>query len=207
MKKHYKVLDKKSVKIDPTCKIGKDVVLHENVILKEGCVIEDGVEIFGNTYIARSRIGKDSKIISSFIEDSEIGAENLIGPFARFRPNCKTGNNVKIGNFVEVKNATLGRGTKASHLAYIGDADVGENVNIGCGVIFVNYNGKSKSRIKVCDNAFIGSNVNLIAPLTVAEKSYICAGTTLTDSTQPKDFVIGRVRPTTKENRADEYLK
>lgn len=207
MKKCYKVIDKRSVKVDPTCKIGKDVILHENVILRGSCVVEDGVEIFGSTYIINSRIGSGSKIISSFIEDSEVGKSNLIGPFARLRPNSKTGDNVKIGNFVEIKNSILGSGTKAAHLAYIGDADVGKDVNIGCGAIFVNYNGKAKSRIKVCDNAFIGSNVNLIAPLTVAEKSYICAGTTLTDSTQPQDFVIGRVRPTTKENKAGKYLK
>lgn len=205
--KEYKIIDKKSVRIDPSSKIGKGVVFHENVIVEGNCVIEDGVEIFGNTFIRSSTIGKNSKIVSSFIEESVIGQENSIGPFTRLRPHSKTGKRVKLGNFVEVKNSSLGDMTKAAHLAYIGDADVGESVNIGCGVIFVNYNGKTKNRIKVGDGAFIGSNCNLIAPLEIAKDSYICAGTTVTENTQPEDFVIGRMKPTVKEKRAKKYLK
>lgn len=205
--KKYIIHDKRSVKIDKRAKIGSGVVFHENVIVEGECEIGDNVEIFGNSYILNSKIGSGSKIVASFIEESEIGRNNSVGPFTRIRPGSKTGEGVKLGNFVEIKNSVLGDRTKAAHLAYIGDADVGADVNIGCGAIFVNYNGREKSRIIVGDGAFIGSNCNLIAPIEVAKETYICAGTTLCDSTQPQDFVIGRVKPTIKENRAGEYLK
>ena len=112
-----------------------------------------------------------------------------------------------IGNFVEIKNSTLGEGTKACHLAYVGDADIGKNVNIGCGAIFVNYNGRTKSRSKVGDNCFIGSNANVIAPVEIEDNSYVCAGTTVTEKVNSDDFVIGRVRQEVKKNRAHDYLK
>jgi bifunctional UDP-N-acetylglucosamine pyrophosphorylase/glucosamine-1-phosphate N-acetyltransferase len=114
---------------------------------------------------------------------------------------------VKIGNFVEVKNARVGDGTAVSHLAYVGDCDIGAGCNIGCGAIFVNYDGKTKHRTTVEDNCFIGSNCNIIAPVHIAKNSYICAGTTVTKDTQNLDFVIGRVEPTVKSGRAKGYLK
>ena len=207
MKKNIKIYDKKSVSIDEQVKLGNNVVIHENVVIKGDSEIGDNVEIMGCTYIIDSKIGKNSKIAASFIEQSDVGESNNVGPFSRLRPNSKTGKNVRIGNFVEIKNSNLGDGCKVAHLAYVGDADVGKNVNIGCGVIFVNYDGRQKHRIRVCDNAFIGSNCNLIAPLTIAEKSYICAGTTVTESTDKEDFVIGRSRPTIKPGRGGKYLK
>ena len=114
--------------------------------------------------------------------------------------------NAKIGNFVEIKNATVGKGTKVSHLAYVGDADLGDNCNIGCGAIFVNYDGVNKHRTTVGDGCFIGSNCNIIAPVSIDSKSYICAGTTVTENIKTDDFVIGRVRQQVKENRAHKYL-
>ena len=207
MKKNIKIFDKKSVFIDEKVKLGDNVVIHENINISGECEIGDNVEIFGCTFISNSKIGAGCKIVASFIEDSQIGENNAIGPFARIRPNTKTKANVKIGNFVEIKNSSIGEGCKIAHLAYVGDADVGKRVNIGCGVIFVNYDGKQKHRTKVCDDAFIGSNCNLIAPLCIAEKSYICAGTTVTQSTQQADFVIGRVVPTIKPGRGEKYLK
>ena len=114
---------------------------------------------------------------------------------------------VKVGNFVEIKNATIGNGSKVSHLAYVGDAKIGKNCNIGCGAIFVNYNGKIKQVSVVGDDCFIGSNCNVIAPVKIEDKSYICAGTTITEDVNSGDFVIGRVRQVVKENRAKDYLK
>lgn len=207
MKTNLKIFDKKSVKISSLCEIGDNVVLHENIVLSGKCKIGDNVEIFGDTRIEESEIGAGTKIVASMIEHSIIGENNNIGPFSHIRPGTNTDKSVRIGNFVEIKNSNIGEGTKIAHLSYVGDADVGKNVNVGCGVIFANYNGRIKSRIKVCDGAFIGSNCNLIAPLTVAEKTYICAGTTLTESTDKEDFIIGRVRPTVKPNRAKKYLK
>lgn len=193
--------------IDHQVKLGKNVYIAETASIYGECEIDDNVKIYENSVIYNSKIGAGTTIISSYIEESQIGENNQIGPFARLRPDSKTDNNVKIGNFVEIKNSTLGEGTKVAHLAYVGDADVGSNVNIGCGVVFVNYNGRKKQRVKVGDNSFIGSNANLIAPLEIAANSYICAGTTMTESTQDGDFVIGRVRPTIKSNRAKDYLK
>ena len=153
----------------------------------------------GNT-INQSVICSGANIDSSHIDSSSVGKGCSVGPFARLRPNSKLAENVKVGNFCEIKNSLVGSGSKISHLAYVGDASIGKNCNIGCGVIFANYNGKIKSKICLQDNCFIGSNVNLIAPLVVGEGSYICAGTTVTHSTNADDFVIGRVRQIVKPN-------
>ena len=142
-------------------------------------IIKEGAEIYSST-IKNSTIGEDVLIRSSEIEDSTIGRGTTVGPYAHLRPNSHVGENCKIGNFVEVKNSNVGDGSKMSHLAYIGDADVGSGVNIGCGVVFVNYDGRDKFRAKVGDNAFIGSNANLVAPIEVEDYGYVAAGSTIT---------------------------
>jgi len=205
LKSKPRLLDKKTTHI-VNCVFGKDVVIAGNVTLAN-CEIGDGVHIFPMCEISGSVIGDGSYIRASFIENSTIGKNNQIGPFARIRPNSTTHDNVKIGNFVEVKNSELHSGVKANHLAYIGDSEIGQNTNIGCGAIFVNYNGRIKQRCKVGKNCFIGSNVNVIAPIEISDGSYICAGTTITDNTEIDDFVIGRVIPTIKAGRAKEYRK
>ncbi len=205
MKNKPKLLDRKSVHIY-NCVFGKDVVIHGNVQLTN-CEIGDGVHIFSGCEIYDSMIGSGSTVKCSIIEKSIIGKNNQIGPFTHLRPNSKTCDNVKLGNFVEVKNSILHDGVKANHLAYIGDCEIGENTNIGCGAIFVNYNGKIKQKCKVGKNCFIGSNVNVIAPIEIADGSYICAGTTITEDTKPDDFVIGRVVPSVKPERAKKYRK
>ena len=132
---------------------------------------------------------------------SIIAGDCTVGPYARLRPNSKLDDNVRVGNFCEIKNSSVGCGSKVSHLAYVGDATIGKNCNIGCGVIFANYNGRIKSKTFVDDNCFVGSNCNLIAPVVLAKNTYVCAGTTVTDSTAENDFVIGRARPTIKPNK------
>ena len=186
--------------------------------LQEGVIVERGARIVGKCVIGRNaRIGADSEIIDSVIgencevrrsvvEKSEVGKDCKIGPFAYLRPNSVVGDGCKVGDFVELKNCRFGSGSKAAHLSYIGDAKVGENVNIGCGVVFANYNGKTKSKSVVGSGSFIGSNCNLIAPVTVGEGSYLAAGTTLTKNLQDGDFCIGRCRETIKEGRAKKYL-
>lgn len=160
-----------------------------------------------NNYIVDCKISNDCTIDHSYMEASTIAEKTSIGPFSRLRPNSTIGSNCKIGNFVEIKNSNIGDGSKASHLAYIGDADIGKDCNIGCGAIFVNYNGKSKSRSKIGNNCFIGSNVNVVVPVNIADDSYICTGTTITIDTNPFDFVIGRVRETVKPEYAKKYKK
>lgn len=193
--------------IEDTAEVAEDVKIYPNVYILGNSKIGKGTIIYPNTTIENSVIGENCVIKSSFIEDSVVENNVHIGPFAHLRPNSVISDNCKVGNFVEIKNAKLGKNTKASHLAYVGDADVGENCNIGCGVIFVNYNGKGKSRTVVEDNCFIGSNCNIVAPVHIEKGSYICAGTTLTVDTNEDDFVIGRCRETIKSNRAHEYLE
>ena len=193
--------------IDKKATIDDDVLIYPNVYILGECKIGKGTVIYPNTTIENSEIGENCVIKSSFIEDSVIKNNVSVGPFAHLRPHSVVGDDCKVGNFVEIKNATLGKNTKASHLAYVGDADIGKDCNIGCGAIFVNYNGRSKNRTKVGDNCFIGSNCNVIAPVDIADNSYICAGTTLTVNTENDDFVVGRCRETIKKNRAHNYLK
>lgn len=191
--------------IDDLAEIGEDVKIYPNVYILGNSKIGKGTTIFPNTTINNSVIGENCEIKSSYIEDSEVGNNVTIGPFAHLRQNARVEDDCRVGNFVEIKNARLGENTKAAHLAYVGDADVGANCNIGCGAIFVNYDGKNKNKTIVEDGCFIGSNCNIIAPVTVKEGSFICAGTTLTVDTQADDFVIGRCRETIKNNRAHNY--
>lgn len=205
--KNYKLLDKKSCYIEKTVKIGKNVVIHRGNIIKGNTIIGDNVTILENNYIEDCIIGENTKIEYSHLCGASIGNGVSIGPYSRIRRDTIIGDNCKIGNFVEVKNSSVGNNTKASHLAYIGDCDIGSNCNIGCGAIFVNYNGKEKNRSVVHDNVFIGSNVNVIAPVNISSGSYICAGTTITIDTDVNDFVIGRVRETIKPGYSTKYNK
>lgn len=180
--------------------------IEADVIIGSDTVIEPGVQLRGNTIIGNDCIIgaysdiRDSKvadrvmITQSVIEESSIETGSTIGPFAHLRPNSKLEADVHIGNFVEVKNSTVGAKTRAGHLTYIGDADLGNNINLGCGTIFVNYDGKSKHRSTVGDDAFIGCNANIISPVTIEEQTIIAAGTTVTDNVPPRSLAIGRAR-------------
>ena len=145
-------------------------------------------------------IGNNSEVLKSVVKNSTVGNNSQIGVFAHLRPDSKILNNVKIGNFVETKNATIGNNTKASHLTYIGDATLGENINVGCGTIFCNYNGKIKQKTIVKNNVFIGSNANLVAPLIIEENSFIAAGSTITFDVPSNTLAIARSRQINKEN-------
>lgn len=173
------IIDPKSTYIEYGATIERDVMIYPGTRIDRKSVIKEGAEIY-SSIIKNSTIGEDVIIRSSEIEDSSIGRGTTVGPYAHLRPNSHVGENCKIGNFVEVKNSNVGDGSKMSHLAYIGDADVGSGVNIGCGVVFVNYDGRDKFRAKVGDNAFIGSNANLVAPIEVEDNGYVAAGSTIT---------------------------
>ncbi|QQK08601.1 bifunctional UDP-N-acetylglucosamine diphosphorylase/glucosamine-1-phosphate N-acetyltransferase GlmU [Miniphocaeibacter halophilus] len=178
--------------IEDSVIIGKDSEIRSGVRITGNTIIGEDCLIYGDTVIDNTKIGNNVTIKSSTIENSEIGDGTDIGPYAHIRPNSKLGKNIHIGNFVEVKNSNIDNGTKAGHLAYIGDGDLGKDVNIACGVIFANYDGKFKHRTRIGDNAFIGSNVNLVAPLTVEKKGYVAAGSTITKDVREGELSVER---------------
>lgn len=178
--------------VEKNVKIACDTVIYPGAVLQGNTKIGSDCVIYGNTRIVDSTVGDNVKIDSSLIENSTIKDNVTIGPNAHLRPNSHIENNVKIGNFVEIKNSNIGDGTKASHLAYIGDADVGRFVNIGCGAIFVNYDGKNKFRTTVHDNGFVGSNANLVAPVEIKEYGYVAAGSTITKNVESFQLSVER---------------
>ncbi|HZK02528.1 MAG TPA: bifunctional UDP-N-acetylglucosamine diphosphorylase/glucosamine-1-phosphate N-acetyltransferase GlmU, partial [Anaerovoracaceae bacterium] len=186
--------DWKTAYIDEKVSIGSGTVVEPNVILSGSTRIGENCVIGYNTKIMDSIVSNNVSIQYSVIIESDVGSGTKIGPFAYLRPNSHIGKDVKIGDFVEVKNSTIGDGVKASHLTYIGDADVGTKANLGCGVVFVNYNGSEKSRSKIEEEAFIGCNTNLIAPVTVGKGAYVAAGTTITKDVPPGSLCIGRAK-------------
>lgn len=185
--------------IENCVSIGYDTVIYPGTIIEKGTSIGNHCTIGPNSRIIDSII-KDNVIIdSSKVIESYIDDGSKIGPFAYLRPGSKLGKNVKIGDFVEVKQSSIGDNSKSSHLSYIGDAEVGKNVNVGCGVVFVNYDGKTKHKTIVGDGAFIGSNSNLVAPVKVEESGYVACGSTITNDVEKDDLAIARARQVNKK--------
>ena len=195
------------------------VVIGPDVEIAPGATILPGTQLYGKTKIAAGAeigpnsllydctIGENSVINASQCRESQVGANAKIGPFVQLRPNSNIGDEVKIGDFVEIKNSTIGRGTSVAHLTYVGDADVGSYCNFGCGVVFVNYDGVSKSRTTVGDYAFVGCNTNLVAPVTVGDGAYTAAGTTVTNDVPAGALAVGRARQRNLEGWAATKLK
>ncbi len=193
-------MDEDSAFIEPDVIIGSGTRIAPNVHLVGKTVIGENVDIGFNTEIENSVIGNDVKIRQSVILDSKIGAGTTVGPFAYVRPNCVVGEKVKLGDFVEIKNSNIGNGTKLSHLTYVGDADVGAHINFGCGTVVVNYDGKNKYRTVIEDDAFIGCNTNLVAPVTVGRNAFTAAGSTITEDVPADTLAIARARQVVKTN-------
>lgn len=205
--KYVTLINEKTVFIGHEVVIEDDVVIYPNNYIDGKTIIKKGAVLLPNNYISNSIIGERTKIFASVIEDSVVDNEVTIGPFSHLRPNSKICKSAKIGNFVEIKSSKIGENSKVSHLSYVGDAKLGGNVNVGCGVVFVNYNGKVKQKSEVGNGSFIGCSVNVIAPVNIGERSFISAGTTVDKDVSPKSFVIGRSRMIEKPNRAELYLK
>lgn len=186
--------------IDKTVTVGADTVILPNTILMGETKIGKGCVIGPNSYICDSEVGDNTKLNNTQSYSSQIGSAVTAGPFVHIRPNCKIADNVHIGNFVEVKNSTVDEGSKLPHLLYVGDSDVGKDVNFGCGCVTVNYDGRNKSRTTVKDGAFIGCNTNLVAPVTVGENAFTAAGSTITEDVPDNALAVARNRQTVKEN-------
>lgn len=186
--------------IEDTVKIEKGTLILPNTILMGETQIGKNCVIGPNSYICNTIIGDNTKLNNTQSYDSQIGSGVTAGPFVHIRPNCKIADNVHMGNFVEVKNSTVDEGSKLPHLLYVGDSDVGKDVNFGCGCVTVNYDGRNKSRTTVKDGAFIGCNTNLVAPVTVGENAFTAAGSTITEDVPDNALAVARNRQTVKEN-------
>ena len=185
-------IDLKAVYIDEGVRIGKGTVIYPCVVLEGDVEIGENCTIGQNTRIKDSIIGNGTSIQSSVILESKVGNETSVGPFAYLRPNSEIGSHCKVGDFVEIKNSRLDDGAKAAHLTYVGDSDVGKKVNLGCGVVFVNYDGSKKYRSVVEDGAFIGCNVNLVSPVHVGKDAYVAAGSTITNDVEDGALYVAR---------------
>lgn len=199
------VLAEEGAEIDCRAKISEGAIIRRGSRIIGASVIGAGAEIIASE-ITDSAIGAGTMVKNSVLNQASVGADCTVGPNAYLRPGSAVGERCRIGDFVELKNTRIGNGCKISHLAYVGDADLGERVNVGCGAVFVNYNGKQKNRTTVGNDCFIGSNCNLVAPVNLGERVFLAAGTTLTQDLQSNDFCIGRSRETVKEDGAKKYL-
>lgn len=186
------------VMIDSTVTIGKGTTVLPGTILRGETAIGENCVLGPNTLVENSKIGNQAKLNSTQCYQSTVKDGANIGPFVHIRPNSVVGDSVHLGNFVEVKNSTIDTGTKVSHLTYVGDSDVGKKVNFGCGTVTVNYTGQAKFRTTIKDNAFIGCNTNLIAPVTVGEGAYTAAGSTITEDVPADALGIARARQVNK---------
>lgn len=193
------LVDRHSTYIGADVIIGQDTIIYPNNLIEGNTVIGNGVTLYPNSRIVDSKIMDNVTITSSVILESSVGKNTNVGPFAYIRPESVIGEDVKVGDFVEIKKSTIGNGTKISHLTYIGDAEVGSHVNFGCGTVVVNYDGKNKFKTIIKDNAFIGCNTNLIAPVTVNEGAFTAAGSTITENVPEGSLGIARAKQVNKE--------
>lgn len=200
MRNGVSLIDPDHTYIESDVTIGQDTVIYPGTIIKGNTQIGEDCIIGPNSEIKNCEIGSRTVIRQSVAHESRIGSDVNIGPFAHIRPNSELMDEVKVGNFVEIKKSVFGKGSKASHLSYIGDAEVGNDVNIGCGSITVNYDGVNKHLTKIEDGVFIGCNSNLIAPVTVGKNAYVAAGSTITEDVPGEALSIARARQVNKEN-------
>ena len=194
-----RVLDGQSTFVGPAVTVGRGTVLLPGTILRGKTSIGADCEIGPNTMIRDCTVGSGVTVNASQLNESIVEDGAAIGPFAYVRPHCHVGREVKVGDFVELKNSVIGAGTKISHLTYVGDADVGERVNFGCGTVTVNYDGDGKFRTVIGDDAFIGCNTNLVAPVQVGAAAYTAAGSTITQDVPPQSLAIARAHQTVKK--------
>lgn len=202
-----RLMDASSCYVGPQVQVGTGTVLLPGTILRGETFIGKGCEIGPYAMVRDCVIGDKVTVNQSQLNESTVEAEAKIGPFAYIRPDCHVGAGVKVGDFVELKNSIIGAGTKISHLTYVGDSDVGQKVNFGCGTVTVNYDGSTKFRTTIGDNAFIGCNTNLVAPVKVGDGAYTAAGSTITNDVPPDSLAIARSTQIVKKQWAAKRRK
>jgi bifunctional UDP-N-acetylglucosamine pyrophosphorylase/glucosamine-1-phosphate N-acetyltransferase len=199
------IIDPAHTYIESEVEIGADTTIYPGTILRGRTVIGEDCIIGPNADITDSRIGDGVSIRYAVLQEASVDSRTTVGPYAYLRPGSEVGSDARIGDFVELKNAKIGNGSKVPHLSYVGDAEVGEHVNIGCGAITANYDGVNKSRTIIKDHAFIGSNSNLIAPVTIGEGAYVVAGSTINQDVPDDAMAIARERQTNKLGYASRF--
>ena len=196
------VIDPSSTFVDIDVQIGQDTTIYPNTVIEKGSRIGEGCTIGPSTRLVNVQAGNDVTILFSNIVDSAIGDGTKVGPFANIRPGCRIGSGTNIGDFVEAKNSVIGDRVSMAHLTYVGDAEVGDDTNIGAGTITCNYDGFEKHRTVIGRNVFIGSNVTMIAPVTVGDGALVAAGSVVTEDVPGDALAIARSRQTVKEGWA-----
>ncbi len=204
MKNGVTIVDPASTYIEADVVIGADTVIQPGTFLRAGTTIGADCVIGPQADLTNVQVADRVTISYSVMVDARVEADSTVGPFAYVRPGTEIGPNVKIGDFVELKNAKIGKGTKVPHLSYVGDAEIGEGVNIGCGTITVNYDGAVKHKTVVMDGSFIGCNTNLVAPVTVGQNAYVAAGSTITQDVPDEALAIARERQVNKPGYANK---
>lgn len=207
MRNGVTMTDPQSIYIEADVEIGNDTVIEPNVTIKSGTKIGADCTVGQGSVLDKALIHDNVDILSSVILSSEVDEGTHVGPFAYIRPNCRVGKNVKVGDFVELKNSNIDDGTKISHLTYIGDSDVGKHVNFGCGTVTCNYDGKNKYRTVIGNDCFVGCNTNFVSPINVGDGAYIAAGSTITEDIPVNSLSIARARQVNKEGWTDKRNK
>ncbi|GEM04674.1 bifunctional protein GlmU [Halolactibacillus miurensis] len=207
MKNGVTIMDPLTTYIAPTVQIASDVVIEPGTKILGHSMIGTDCVIGPNSEVIDSHIGEQSKVLHSVVHDSKVGNRVNIGPFAHVRPASDIRDDVKVGNFVEVKKSVIDDGSKVSHLSYIGDAEIGKNVNVGCGSITVNYDGLNKFKTIIEDDVFVGCNTNLIAPVTVGRGALVAAGSTITKDVPEVALSIARAKQVNKDGYAKKLNK
>lgn len=197
------IIDPDRVYIQQDVKVGRDTVLLPGVILEGKTVVGSGCRIGPDTELDNVICGDDNHLNRVYAHDCTIGSHNEMGPFVHLRPDTVMHDHIKVGNFVEVKNSSVGSGTKLPHLIYCGDADVGEQVNFGCGTVTVNFDGRKKHRTVVDDHAFIGCNTNLVAPVHIGKRAFTAAGSTITKDVPAEALSVARA----KQKNIEHWVK
>ncbi len=199
-------IDPESCTLSEGCSFGQDVVIEPQTHFRGDCVIGDNCRIGPGSLVENASLGANVNVVHSVVREANVGNDVAIGPFAHLRPAADVGDGCRIGNFVEVKKSQLGAGTKVNHLSYIGDANLGDNVNVGAGTITANYDGVNKHRTVIGSNSKTGANSVLVAPVNVGEQATIGAGSTITKDVADGALAIGRARQMTKEGWAERKV-
>ena len=199
MKNGVTFLDPNQAYIDAEVTIGEDTVIYPGVFLQGDTRIGRDCTLYNGCRLLDTIVGDGCSLAAVVAQEAAVEDGTSIGPYVRLRPNAHLGKGCKVGNFVEIKNSTLGDGGKVAHLTYVGDADIGKRINVGCGTAFANYDGARKFRTVIGNDVFLGCNTSLVAPVTLGDHAYTAAGSTITTDIPEGQLGIARARQVNKD--------